>query len=157
MTPPASRSTLCEDPTPVYSDALGTCVAAWEDQGTQTSTVSDPIITPAPTDATPAPTDAVTPAPTNAAVATPTPTVATPSPTNDEIHEEQLLLLQKLVEEVEELRQQDAARAENEANEVGSGMENLAAYTSLFTLILMLGVAGFLVHKFACAKPAPAS
>jgi len=193
MTPPASRSTLCEDPTPVYSDALGTCVAAWEDQGTQTSTVADPIITPAPTvatpaptnavtpgptdatpaptDATPAPTNAVTPAPTNAvtpaptnavtpaptnpAVATPTPTVATPSPTNDEIHEEQLLLLQKLVEEVEDLRQQDAARAENE-NEVGKGMENMAAYTSLFTLILMLGVAGFLVHKFACAKPAPA-
>lgn len=163
MTPPASRSTLCEDPTPVYSDALGTCVAAWEDQGTQTSTVADPIITPAPTVATPAPTDAVTPGPTNAvtpaptdpAVATPTPTVATPSPTNDQIHEEQLLLLQKLVEEVEDLRQQDAARAENE-NEVGKGMENMAAYTSLFTLILMLGVAGFLVHKFACAKPAPA-
>merc|ERR1719384_338056 len=49
MTPPASRSTLCEDPTPVYSEALGTCVAAWEDQGTQTSTVSDPILTPEPT------------------------------------------------------------------------------------------------------------
>jgi len=66
------------------------------------------------------------------------------------------LLLQKLVEEVEELRQQDAARNQEGGSEVGSGMENLAAYTSLFTLILMIGVVGFGLHKFACAKPAPA-
>jgi hypothetical protein len=186
MTPPASRSTLCEDPTPVYSDDLGTCVAEWEEQGTQTSTSSNPIITPEPTaNPTGAPTGSPTGQPTasptgiptatdeptvqptaepSAAptaevtqpVATPAPTNATPAPTNDPIHNEQLLLLQKLVEEVEELRQQDAARAENEATTNGSSsMENLAAYTSLFTMILMIGVAVLVVQKFVCAKPAP--
>merc|ERR1719415_510293 len=31
--PAANRATLCEAPTPVYSETLGTCVADWEDQG----------------------------------------------------------------------------------------------------------------------------